>query len=189
MCWVRATNFYRGTSGIANKHTGSYGYAISNTSYGYNRSDQVPVTGSTAYDVYGWLRGKVDADSSYSTNWIIRVRWYNSQGTYLSYTNADYGPGSELTTTWQHLGGRVTAPANAAKATVDLYFFNVPAGLPSTTSPSSPHPAAPTCLTIPGSRTVTDGPRYVSSLLGKSTSHWRGDWAIAEPHDQAPMPM
>ncbi len=182
------TNFYRGTSGIANKHTGSYGYAISNTSYGYNRSDQVPVTGSTAYDVYGWLRGKVDADSSYSTNWIIRVRWYNSQGTYLSYTNADYGPGSELTTTWQHLGGRVTAPANAAKATVDLYFYNGTGWIAFDDITFVPASGGSNLLDDPGFEDGDGWTAYVSSLLGKSTSHWRGNWAIAEPTPAA-MPM
>ena len=75
-----ATNFYRGTSGLAAERSGSYGYAINNIAYGYARSNQFDVTAGTQYDVHAWVRGEVDVESSHGTSWIVKVRWYDSGG-------------------------------------------------------------------------------------------------------------
>ena len=74
-----ATNFYRGTSGLAAERSGSYGYAINNIAYGYARSNQFDVTAGTQYDVHAWVRGEIDAESSHGTAWIVKVRWYDSR--------------------------------------------------------------------------------------------------------------
>ena len=177
-----ATGFYRGTSGIADQHSGSYGYVISNVAYGYARSNLVPVAAGTAYDVYGWVRGKADTDSSYGSTWIIRVRWYNSQGTYLTYTNADYGGSGELTTSWQHLGGRVTAPSNATQAAVDLFFYDGTGWIAYDDVTFIPVVnGGSNLLDDPGFESGDGWTGYVSSSLGESTSLWRGTWGFGEP--------
>lgn len=174
-----ATNFSRGTSGIAVPHTGSYGYVISNTSYGYARSEQLDVTAGTQYDVHAWVRGEIDAESSNGSNWVIRVRWWDDQGTYLSYSNADYGSG--ITTTWQHLGGTVTAPASAVAAAVDLYFYNGTGWVAYDDATFTPTSGGQNMLADPGFETGGSWTGYVSSTLGKATSHWRGTWGYGEP--------
>jgi hypothetical protein len=50
------TSFLRGTSGIADQRSGSYGYAISNLAYGYLESHAVSVRPNHEYDLYAYVR-------------------------------------------------------------------------------------------------------------------------------------
>ncbi len=175
-----ATSFWRGTWGIGEERSGSYAYAITNIAYGNARSGTVNVTGGSQYDVYGWVRGLVDAESSLGNNWIIRVLWFDSQDNYLSYTNAKNGPGSDLTTTWQQKGGRVTAPQNAAKAAIDLYMYNATGWVAYDDISVVPATGGANLLADPGFENGNDWTSYVSGPLGEATSHWRGSWGIGE---------
>ncbi len=115
-----ATSFYRGKSGTADQHSGSYAYALSNHAYGWLQSDPIPVSPGVEYDVYAWLRGEIDPDGSHGA-WIIRARFYDAGGGSLGYQNAASGVAGTLDTTWRQEGGRVTAPSGAATARIQLW--------------------------------------------------------------------
>ncbi len=175
-----ATSFWRGTSGIATPRSGGNAYAITNIAYGNIRSDLITVTAGTSYDIYAWIRGLVDADSSYSNNWLIRAQWFDAQG-YLSYSNVQYGPGSQLTTSWQHKGGRVTAPTGATSVAVDLYVYNATGWVAFDDVTMVPAAGGSNMVQTPGFETGNNWTTYISGVLGGGTSHWRGDWGIGTP--------
>ncbi len=126
--WARseypATGFARLGSGA---HGGTYFYMIHNLTNGsiYTASaNRVTVAAGETYDVYAYARGEMDPDDSYSAVycWYIRVRFFDSSGTYMSsnYVDAARGCPGSLTTSWQNLGSRVTVPTGAVKMDVQL---------------------------------------------------------------------
>ncbi len=108
---------------MADQHSGSYGYAISNLAYGYLESGNITIRPNHEYDLYAYLRGELDPEDSHGGGWIIRAYYYDSSGTYISYQNAASGGAGSLNTTWRKEGGTVTAPANAASARIRLYNY------------------------------------------------------------------
>jgi RHS repeat-associated protein len=118
------TSFLRATSGTAAPppQSGLYAYAISNHSQGNLQSDSVSVTPNSDYDLYAFIRGELDPDDSHGA-WRLRVNYYDSAGTYLTYQDAASGNPGGLTAAWQYLGGRITTPANAASLKVRLYSY------------------------------------------------------------------
>jgi RHS repeat-associated protein len=117
------TSFHRGKSGVADQHSGSYGYAISNLAYGYLQSDNIPVQPNQVYELYSYLRGELDPEDSHGGGWIIRAMFYDGGGTYIGYQNAASGGAGSLNTSWREEGGAVTAPANAASLRIRLYNY------------------------------------------------------------------
>jgi hypothetical protein len=116
----RVTALWRSTGSIGEPCSGSFGYAISNLSYGNVRSDAIPVSANTQYDLYAFVRGRIDPDDS-SGAWIIRARFYNSSGGYIGYQDAAAGGPGTLTAIWQRRGGRITTPTGTAALCIDLY--------------------------------------------------------------------
>ncbi len=81
-----------------------------------------PVTGGAQYDLYAWVRGKLDADDS-ASSFYLRLRFYDSSGALIPYDsghNAHSGSPESLDGVWRYSGGRVTAPPNAATAQILL---------------------------------------------------------------------
>ena len=73
-----------------------------------------------------WIRGEVDVDDSRDTGavWIVRVRWEDLNGTYLSYSNAEVGSAAGgLPSSFAEKGGTVTAPAGAVYGRAEVYFY------------------------------------------------------------------
>ena len=93
--------------------------------YGNIRSDQFPVTAGVQYDATAWIRGEVDTDDSRNgTVWIVRVRWEDANGDYLSYSNAEVGTAANgLPSSFAEKGGTVTAPAGAVYGRAEVYFY------------------------------------------------------------------
>ena len=118
------TSFLRATSGTAAPppQSGQYAYAISNHSKGNLQSDSVSVTPNSTYDLYAFIRGELDPDDSHGT-WQLRINYYDSAGTYLTYQDAVSGNPGGLTAAWLYLGGQITTPANAASLKVRLYLY------------------------------------------------------------------
>jgi RHS repeat-associated protein len=119
------TSITRGTWGFATPKTGTYAYSMSTDAYGNIRSDQFPVTAGQGYDVAAWIRGEVDTDDSRDgTVWIVRVRWEDLNGDYLSYSNAEVGSAaSGLPSSFTEKGGTVTAPTGAVYGRAEIYFY------------------------------------------------------------------
>ncbi len=87
------------------------------------------MTPGAQYDLYAWVSGELDADDS-AGSWIIRAYYYDSNNAAISYQDAASGAAGTLTTAWQQKGGRITAPANAAKVRIQLITPETPvAGL------------------------------------------------------------
>ena len=93
--------------------------------YGTIRSDQFPVTAGVQYDATAWIRGEVDTDDSRDGwVWIVRVRWEDANGDYLSYSNAEVGTAANgLPSSFAEKGGTVTAPAGAVYGRAEVYFY------------------------------------------------------------------
>jgi RHS repeat-associated protein len=70
------------------------------------------------------VRGVFDPDVSHGGGWLIRARFYDGGGTYISQQDAASGGAGSLNTTWREEGGTVTAPANAASVRIRLYNYN-----------------------------------------------------------------
>jgi hypothetical protein len=81
-----------------------------------------PATPGAQYDLYAWVRGKLDADDS-APSFHLRLHFYDGSGTVIPYEsghNAYSGSPERLDGVWRYTGGRVTAPANAATAQILL---------------------------------------------------------------------
>lgn len=117
------TAVWRGQGGTAAPRSGEYAYAISNHAHGHVNSTPMTIVGGQEYELATYLRGKIDAESSYN-GWLLRARFYNTAGSYLGYRDADRGyNGQNIATTWQRVAGTVTAPAEAATMRVALILF------------------------------------------------------------------
>jgi RHS repeat-associated protein len=116
------TSFYRGSSGIAAPHGGSYAYITGNLASGYLQSNPVTVRPSSVVDLYAWVRGEIPADDS-EGSWIIRAQFYDGGGNPISTADAASGAPGSLTTSWGAgpRGGQVTVPANASSLRVQLW--------------------------------------------------------------------
>jgi YD repeat-containing protein len=116
------TSVWRGTWGTTAPISGDFAYAISNQAYGYIRSDPITVAANTQYDLYAWVRGRLDPEDS-NGSWIIRAYYYNSSGGAISYQDIASGGPTSVSTTWQERGGRITTPANIATLRIQLYNY------------------------------------------------------------------
>jgi RHS repeat-associated protein len=98
---------------------------MSTDAYGNVRSDQFAVTAGQGFDVAAWIWGEVDVDDSRDgAVWIVRVRWEDLNGTYLSYSNAEVGSAANgLPSSFAEKGGTVTAPVGAVFGRVEIYFY------------------------------------------------------------------
>jgi YD repeat-containing protein len=119
-----ATSFWRGSWGTAAPHEGDYAYVISNHAFGRLLSDHVGVVPNAEYELYVWVRGAVDPDDS-ANGLLVRAFFYDGGGRYIGYRNAYHDPsGATPTPEWLRVGGRISAPPDAATARVVLYDYH-----------------------------------------------------------------
>ncbi|GIK54422.1 MAG: hypothetical protein HND44_05445 [Chloroflexi bacterium] len=99
-------------------------HITSHLAYGLLRSDAIAVTANAQYDLYAWVRGKLDpgVDTGVS-EWIMRVLFYNSSSGSLGSLDVDSGNPGTLSTGWQQEGGRFTTPSNTASVRIDLHNY------------------------------------------------------------------
>jgi hypothetical protein len=116
------TSFWWSNAG-GTVHSGSRGYTISDLAWGHLRSDLIEVIPSTDYDLYVHVKGELDSDESLR-GVLVRVNFYDSNGVHIWYKDVyrDFSA-SVPTGTWQRVGGRATAPSNAAHARIRLYNY------------------------------------------------------------------
>jgi RHS repeat-associated protein len=175
-----ATSIWRGTWGTAKQHSGSYAYAISNHAYGYLRSDAIAVSPNTQYDLYAWVRGELDPDDNQGS-WIIRARFYDSSGSYISSQDAASGKAGSLSTTWQEKGGTITTPANAATMRIRLYN-HMNSGWVAYDDVSLKQVGSSTNLVSNPGFESSSGWSEIASASWPGTSIWRGTWGTGSKH-------
>lgn len=84
------------------------------TTNGYAQTTRmVDVKSNTTYHVSCWIR----ASTAQST--IIGTIWYQSDGGYIEYNNADV----DATTTWTRVNRTLTTPANSASFTLQVQYM------------------------------------------------------------------
>ncbi|MFN8446855.1 MAG: RHS repeat-associated core domain-containing protein [Caldilineaceae bacterium] len=115
------TMLWKGTWGPGAPRTGTYSYVFSNWADGYWKPTKVAARAGEQYDLYVWLKGKLDAETSQG-KFLIRANFYDASGTFLSRTDiTGMNPGA--ITTWTRVGGQVTAPANSASLEVQYLLY------------------------------------------------------------------
>jgi hypothetical protein len=116
------SSILRATSGTADPRSGEYALALSNQAYAFPATDLICATPGS-YQVSAWLRGEMDESSR--GGWIVRVRFYDINQSYISYQDARACTQSAscLSTTWTEKVGTVDAPVGTAYMKVQLYFF------------------------------------------------------------------
>ncbi|MFN8444520.1 MAG: polymorphic toxin-type HINT domain-containing protein [Caldilineaceae bacterium] len=115
------TMLWRGNWGPAQARTGTYSYLLSNWADGYWQAKRVGIKGGEQVDLYTWVKGKIDPDTSQG-KFILRANFYDSNGTFISRTDLTAMNPSAITA-WTRVGGRVTAPATAATMDVIYYLY------------------------------------------------------------------
>ncbi len=96
---------------------------ITTTAYGWLTSDDFPITGGDTYDASMWLRGRIDPDDSRNGwVWSLRVDWYDDDTSLSSILPAGGSP-TTVPSSWTEVGSEVTAPQDANRATISIYFY------------------------------------------------------------------
>jgi len=133
-------------------------------------SEYVPVTGSTAYTVSGW----VTAPAGWATGWQCSAIWYDSSKTFIS-----FGAGSTplaVTSAWQQVSNTLTSPSNAAFM---ILLFQA-AGTP----PGSTVFYLAECAAVAGSVVVATGlitsgtPVRIRAAVGTAGGHAVNRWYV-----------
>jgi hypothetical protein len=116
------TSIFRGTSGTADQHSGSYALALSNQAYAYPTTDFI-CTHPGTYQVSARVRGEMNESSL--GGWIMRVQFFDEDQQLISFQNARSCTGSSscLGTSWTLQSGTVQAPAGTAYTRVQLYLY------------------------------------------------------------------
>jgi|GEM_PF-1068994 len=112
--WLWKSNWWGAYSGTAN-------YLISNNVHGELISEPIAVAPNTQYTLSGWIRGEINEQEG-EGGWIIRAVYYDANDQYLDFTDAAFGGGAGVSTSWAQKSGLVTTPPGAASVRIFLYF-------------------------------------------------------------------
>ncbi|MDJ0841917.1 MAG: hypothetical protein QNK37_35770 [Acidobacteriota bacterium] len=178
-----ATSIYRGKSGTADQHSGSYALALSNQAYAQPVSDYISA-GPGTHTVSAWTRGEMDANSL--GGWILRAFFYDSNKNALSpsWQNAAHCTGSAscLSTSWTQKSGTVTAPAGTAYLRLRLYFYMAGGWFAVDDVALDGSPLTVAAHGVDGGFETATGWTMAMSGSFPASSTYRSTWGTAAPH-------
>lgn len=111
------TMYLRNSGGTAAPRSGSFGYSITNQSWGMIKTPMINVQAGQSYTVNTWVNGEINPALIGSSGMNVVVIYYDANNNQLSYIHAITG---NVPTSWQQKSHTFTTPPNTAKIAIQL---------------------------------------------------------------------